>query len=1032
MIPFKVAAPRLSTVKLRCLGFDGGGDDVTQYVIESRKHWDNFYERHQNKFFKDRHYLEKDWGQYFCDEDDTPPTDGKIILEAGCGTGNTIFPIAKKYPQIFVHACDFSHHAITLVKSHTNFREDQMNVFVCNIAEDNLSDHIMPASVDIVTLVFTLSAVSLEKMPIVLQNIGRVLKVISDELLYMYGNLDKKPNGYVLLRDYAIGDYAQAMLMNKNRVISENFYFRGDGTCSFYFSEDLLSELFVTAGFTVVDVNTYNREIVNRAKNVTMQRWNDHFFWVDAFACPASFPWNTSKSVSNDPFPKSSEFNAEHYATLVAYPAPFHKYLEPFLCLVGISHNYTLDEDTYPQFLRENSEEIDLLSIIQTADPTKVRVGERQHAEDEPRLLDTTVGRVVPLLPIALARAKSELDASVDKLFDEGGNGNQAEQGDSASGGHGVGIRLVSKAAETVVEDAAPNAEVRGEPIPTLPFVTSSVSATPKREDEAHTASATGLNLRTIGAPPRFVISSDSSHHSGANIAEAEVDSFARPSVLLMIVATTVTSTVDPATTVKEKFVESSVFVGDSSGGGADHIAGGFSDLPGSDFIVGGIRTVISPDTDLQKVYVPQWSVTNASRLDDGRTCHEMVDEFAPPKFFASIHGMEHDQLFMKFNVGAACQMSLNAEVRMRVEYNIRERRRLNSVVEEKNSLLKTRDEEVKSLKTRLLVKEAEAAKAVHLRAEASKFEVVEEFLHDEVKVLKEQNATLEQEKTDLSVKVADLVASVKVREQEVADLDAQVTFAKSQSDNFADRVRTCALKLSPPHKYRCMNWRLPLLSFKSVNFSLIAELRANKDASIDTIMNHLRLEDTLAERLGRISLDDFEVTGADDQATTDGNVVDKDADPFPNVDEANIHQDREVAFLPVTNLYAPFPSASVTSYSPSHLGPSFPVSFARLASLLRYTRSPGLKLVFRTFALYYFSIFALLLASHIAASSLLSSKRSRLISKASLFCTRSTSAVLIVGMPISAGMTVSVLYVNENEVSPLLDFIIVRCAHRT
>ncbi|GKC99629.1 hypothetical protein Tco_1169904, partial [Tanacetum coccineum] len=572
----------------------------------------------------------------------------------------------------------------------------------------------------------------------------------------------------------------------------------------------------------------------------SLKSWNDHFFWVDAFACPASFPWNTSKSVSKDPFPRSSEFNAEHYATLVAYPAPFHKYPEPFLCLVGISRNYTLDEDTYPQFLRENGEEMDLLSFIQTADPTKVRVGERQRAEDEPRLLDTTVGRVVPLLPIAPARAESELDASVDKLFDEGGNGNQAEQGDSASGGHGVGIQLVSEAAETVVEDATPvqprrqrkrktivfdaggpshppkklredhgtlsgasiggksrsavqrllagavqNAEVRGEPIPTLPFVTSSVSAMPEREDEAHTDSATGLNLRTIGAPPRFVISSDSSHHSGANIAEAEVDSFARPSVPLMTVATTVTSTVDPATTVKEKFVESSVFGGDSSGGGADHTAGGFSDLTGSDFIVGGIRTVISPDTDLQKVYVPQWSVTNGSRLDDGRTCREMVDEFAPPKFFASIRGMEHDQLFTEFNVGAARQMSLSAEVRMRAEYNIRERRRLSSTVEEKNSLLKARDEELESLKAQLLVKEAEA---IRLRAEASKFEVVERSLRDEVKVLKEQNAALEQEKTDLSVKVADLAASVKVREQEVADLDAQVTFAKSQSDNFADR----------------------------------------------------------------------------------------------------------------------------------------------------------------------------------------------------------------------------------------------------
>ncbi|GJX50711.1 hypothetical protein Tco_0277556 [Tanacetum coccineum] len=86
-------------------------------------------------------------------------------------------------------------------------------------------------------------------------------------------------------------------------------------------------------------------------------------------------------------------------------------------------------------------------------------------------------------------------------------------------------------------------------------------------------------------------------------------------------------------------------------------------------------------------------------------------------------------------------------------------------------------------------MKEAEATEAIRLRAKASKFEVVEKSLRDEVKVLKEQNATLEQERTDLGVKVADLAASVKVREQEVADLDAQVTFAKSQSDNLADRV---------------------------------------------------------------------------------------------------------------------------------------------------------------------------------------------------------------------------------------------------
>ncbi|GJV93963.1 hypothetical protein Tco_1541776 [Tanacetum coccineum] len=578
----------------------------------------------------------------------------------------------------------------------------------------------------------------------------------------------------------------------------------------------------------------------------SLKNWNDRFFWVDAFACPASFPWNVSTTVSKDPFPKSSQYNAEHYATLVAYPAHFHKYPEPFLCLVGISRHYTLDKNTYPQFLRDNNEEMNLLAFIRTADPTKVRIGERQRGEDELKLLDTTVGHTVPLLPVAPAHAQSELDASVDRLFDKEGSGNEEEPHDSVDGDQSAGTLIVSEAAEVVGEDVIPlrtkqkkrktnidagepshpakklrddygapggpsvagksrsavqrllagavlNAEVRGGPVPTLPFVTSSVSATPEREDEHLADSVTGLNLRTICAPQRFVISSDSSHHSGANIAEAEVDSIARSAA--PIIATVVTATADVATTTREAPAREapakpSLFAaGSSSAGGTDPAPGGFSDVSGSDFLVGGIRTVIDPESNLQKVYVPQWSVTNGSCLDDGRVCREMLDEFAPPKFFASIRGMEHDQLFTEFNVGTARQISLSAEVRMRAEYNIKEKRRLKAVVEEKDMLLKTKGEEIDSLSARLLLKEAEAAEAIHLRAEASRFGVVEKSLRDEVKFLRERNAALEEEKGILNVKVTDLAATVKVREQEAADSDALVTAVKLQNDSLVDQV---------------------------------------------------------------------------------------------------------------------------------------------------------------------------------------------------------------------------------------------------
>ncbi|GKG46538.1 hypothetical protein Tco_0501384 [Tanacetum coccineum] len=88
--------------------------------------------------------------------------------------------------------------------------------------------------------------------------------------------------------------------------------------------------------------------------------------------------------------------------------------------------------------------------------------------------------------------------------------------------------------------------------------------------------------------------------HSSTNVAKAKVNSLVRSSVLIMTTVTTITSMVDPASVSKEKIVEPSSFcTGSSSAGGTDPTTGGFSDLTGSDFLIGAIRTVIDPDTDL-------------------------------------------------------------------------------------------------------------------------------------------------------------------------------------------------------------------------------------------------------------------------------------------------------------------------------------------------------------------------------------------------------------------------------------------------
>nr|GEV44528.1 hypothetical protein [Tanacetum cinerariifolium] len=482
---------------------------------------------------------------------------------------------------------------------------------------------------------------------------------------------------------------------------------------------------------------------------------------------------------------------------------------------------------------------MDLLSFIRTADPTKVRIGEKERDEDEPKLLETIVGRVVSLLPVALDRFSVNVIA-------------EAVVEDVAP----AELQRKKKRKTKVVdagEPSHPAKKLRGDYGVSGEPTVGGKSYTPERRGGDHAEFLAGANLRTLEAPQRFVISSDSSDHSGANIAEAEVNSIVKTFVPIMTSATTATPTVDPAATANERLIGSSVFGGDSSSAGGSHPNyGGFSDRTCSNFLV------------------------------------------------------------------SARQISLSAEVRMRVEYNIKEKRRLKSVVEEKDVLLKSMCDEIKSLKAQLIVKEAEAAKVVRLR--------------DKTQNLKERNINLEKEKSELEVKVTDLAASVKVREQEVADLDVVVTSVKLQNDSLVDQVHeleasSAGLQEKVTVYENCMsqlekfqdekmkevnekfdklcidfvdmtlhleeNFYLHLLStisgrriicwyypwcgdrtltdvavykpsaeadylsalqrLQSVNFPLIAELKANKDASVEVIMNLLRLEDALAENLGLV-----------------------------------------------------------------------------------------------------------------------------------------------------------------------------------
>ncbi|GKC66618.1 hypothetical protein Tco_1099216 [Tanacetum coccineum] len=334
--------------------------------------------------------------------------------------------------------------------------------------------------------------------------------------------------------------------------------------------------------------------------------------------------------------------------------------------------------------------------------------------------------------------------------------------------------------------------------LPTLPFITSSVTALPLEEGGDHTDSVTGPSLRTMGPSARFVVLSDSSHHSGAKSADPEVDSFVRSVVPVMTTATTVTAFVSSvaamATTSvdvgKDKDVPApSVFACSSSSDKTDRTLSLFTGKSGSEFVAGSIRAGGDADVDLQEIYIPEWSVTKGFELNDGRSCANMIDHFTPPAFFKTVRGMEHEQLFAEFNVSAARNLSLSSEVRMRAEYNILEKRKWKSLAEEKNNLLQVKDKEIEELRSQLLQAKDESMEVARLRTRVSSLEAIEGSLRGEVASAKEHNGLLEQEHSALKLKVTSLESIIAEKDRELSDLGTSASSLRSQNQSLVNQV---------------------------------------------------------------------------------------------------------------------------------------------------------------------------------------------------------------------------------------------------
>lgn len=114
---------------------------VAKLEREAAKNWDVFYRRHQDRFFRDRHWTDREFealkeaitvvkddnaGQDMVSgelRDQSQP----VLLEVGCGVGNMLWPLLKKTPKLKVHCCDFSQSAIEILKVSILINEARFN-----------------------------------------------------------------------------------------------------------------------------------------------------------------------------------------------------------------------------------------------------------------------------------------------------------------------------------------------------------------------------------------------------------------------------------------------------------------------------------------------------------------------------------------------------------------------------------------------------------------------------------------------------------------------------------------------------------------------------------------------------------------------------------------------------------------------------------------------------------------------------------------------------------------------------------------
>ncbi|GJZ68805.1 hypothetical protein Tco_0632355 [Tanacetum coccineum] len=339
-----------------------------------------------------------------------------------------------------------------------------------------------------------------------------------------------------------------------------------------------------------------------------------------------------------------------------------------------------------------------LLDFIQTADPRKVRVVEVQKGVDQVKLMESTKHCFMSLKTPAAGGSSFTVVAEVPAPTKEGQENTAQEDAYLELADPDEGTAAAGQVEEEVVVEQPKRVKKRR-----LVKQSETLPAKRLREDHLRLVSGTGgktlagmEQIMPVGSRlPERVQPVSSSPAPSPQEREGLLDSPAQTNLRILDTVESSGVLSVPVVTTTTATTSTKAATASKTASDVNPNLAGPSQPEESE---GSHDSFYEPATvdpfEAKRWYVPKWSITNDSLLDDAFCCRTLVDCIAPPAFFSDLW----------------------SEVRSRAKHELELKEKLKFKYDAHGKLLKERDLEILELKSKLAEKETEVEEAIRLR----------------------------------------------------------------------------------------------------------------------------------------------------------------------------------------------------------------------------------------------------------------------------------------------------------------------------